>query len=264
MNVSISALVDDLDTSVTAIQGVITAYTLVMAAAMITGGKLGDLLGRRRALRIGLVVYACGSGLTAVAPNVDVLLLGWSVLEGLGAALIMPTVIALIAGNFTGRARAGAYGTIAAAAAVAIALGPDHRRLRDRLLQLAVGLRGGGRHRRRHPAGLADHPRRADRRAAAPGPRRRAPVRHGHGPARVRGAPVGELGLGAAPGCRRPRRDALAAWHLGGDLARRRRAAPAAGIRRLAAAPGRESGPRRSSTPRCSPTASSTWGCRCC
>ena len=124
MNVSISALVEDLDTTVTAIQGVITAYTLVMAAGMITGGKLGDLLGRRRALRIGLVVYACGSGLTALAPNVGVLLLGWSVLEGLGAVLIMPTVTVLIAGNFTGRARAGAFATIAAAAAVAIALGP--------------------------------------------------------------------------------------------------------------------------------------------
>jgi EmrB/QacA subfamily drug resistance transporter len=124
MNVSISALVEDLDTSVTAIQGVITAYTLVMAAAMITGGKLGDLLGRRRALRIGLVVYACGSGLTALAPDIVTLLIGWSVLEGLGAALIMPTVTALIAGNFTGRARAGAYSAIAAAAAVAVALGP--------------------------------------------------------------------------------------------------------------------------------------------
>ena len=124
MNVSIGSLVDDLDTTVTAIQGVITAYTLVMAAGMITGGKLGDLLGRRRALRIGLVVYAIGSGTTALAPNVGVLLLGWSVIEGLGACLIMPTVTALIAGNFTGRARAGAYGTIAAAAAVAIALGP--------------------------------------------------------------------------------------------------------------------------------------------
>jgi MFS family permease len=124
MNVSITALVDDLDTSVTAVQGVITAYTLVMAAAMITGGKLGDILGRRRALRIGLVVYACGSALTAVAPNVGVLLIGWSLLEGLGAALIMPTVVALIAGNFTGQRRAAAYGTIAAAAAVAVAAGP--------------------------------------------------------------------------------------------------------------------------------------------
>ena len=124
MNVSISALVDDLDTTVTAIQTVITAYTLIMAASMITGGKLGDLLGRRRALRIGLVVYAVGSGVTALSPNVFVLFVGWSVLEGLGAALIMPTVTALIAGTFTGGERARAYGTIAAAAAVAVAEAP--------------------------------------------------------------------------------------------------------------------------------------------
>ncbi len=124
MNVSIGALVDDLDTTVTAIQGVITAYTLVMAAGMITGAKIGDLIGRKRALRIGLVIYAIGSLVTALAPNVAVLLLGWSILEGLGAALIMPTVVALVAGNFIGGRRAFAYGVIAASAAVAIAAGP--------------------------------------------------------------------------------------------------------------------------------------------
>jgi EmrB/QacA subfamily drug resistance transporter len=124
MNVSISALVEDLDTTVTAVQAVITAYTLIMAATMITGGKVGDLLGRRRALRTGLLIYAAGSGLTALAPNVVVLFLGWSLLEGLGAALIMPTVTALVAGNFTGQQRARAYGVIAASAAVAIAAGP--------------------------------------------------------------------------------------------------------------------------------------------
>ena len=124
MNVSISALVADLDTTVTAIQAVITSYTLVMAASMITGGKLGDILGRRRALRTGLVVYAAGSGLTAISPNVVVLFLSWSVLEGLGAALIMPTVTALVAGNFSGQQRARAYGLIAASAAVAVAAGP--------------------------------------------------------------------------------------------------------------------------------------------
>jgi len=124
MNVSISALVADLDTTVIAIQAVITAYTLIMAASMITGGKLGDLLGRRRALRIGLVIYAAGSGLTALSPNVIVLFIGWSVLEGLGAALIMPTVTSLIAGNFTGKLRARAYGVIAASAAAAVAAGP--------------------------------------------------------------------------------------------------------------------------------------------
>jgi MFS family permease len=124
MNVSITALVDDLDTSVTAIQTVIAAYTLVMAASMITGGKVGDIIGRRRALRIGLVIYAVGSGLTAVSPNVVFLFVGWSVLEGLGGSLIMPTITSLIAGNFTGQLRARAYGVIAAAAAVAVAAGP--------------------------------------------------------------------------------------------------------------------------------------------
>ena len=124
MNVSITALVEDFETSVTSIQGVITTYTMVMAASMIAGAKLADIFGRRRALRIGLVVYGAGSALTAVSPSVVVLLIGWSVLEGLGAALIMPTITALVAGNFTGSRRAAAYGTIAAASAVAVAAGP--------------------------------------------------------------------------------------------------------------------------------------------
>ncbi len=128
MNVSISALVEDLDTTVTAIQAVITSYTLVMAASMITGGKLGDILGRRRALRIGLVVYAAGSGLTAISPNVVVLFLGWSVLEGLGAALIMPTVTALVAGNFTGSSGRGPT-----------ARSPPRRRLRSRPVRSSAG-----------------------------------------------------------------------------------------------------------------------------
>ena len=87
MNVSISQLVEDFDTTVTTIQSVITLYCLVMAMFMLTGGKIGDIIGRRRAFVIGLVVYGCGSALTAVAPTVAVLTLGWSVLEGLGAAL---------------------------------------------------------------------------------------------------------------------------------------------------------------------------------
>ncbi|HTE64788.1 MAG TPA: MFS transporter, partial [Candidatus Binatia bacterium] len=74
--------------------------------------------------RSPLVVHAAGSGLTALSPSVVVLFLGWSVLEGLGDALIMPTVTALVAGNFTGQQRARAYGLIAASAAVAVAAGP--------------------------------------------------------------------------------------------------------------------------------------------
>ena len=85
MNVSISQLVEDFDTDVTSIQAVITVYTLVMAAFMITGGKIGDRIGRRRAFGVGLVIYAAGSLLTAVAPTLLVLTLGWSIIEGLGA-----------------------------------------------------------------------------------------------------------------------------------------------------------------------------------
>jgi MFS family permease len=90
MNVSISQLVEDFDTDVTAIQAVITVYTLVMAAFMITGGKIGDRIGRRRAFGLGLMIYAVGSLLTAVAPTLLVLTLGWSIIEGLGAASSCP------------------------------------------------------------------------------------------------------------------------------------------------------------------------------
>jgi MFS family permease len=124
MNVSISQLVVDLDTDVTAIQAVITLYSLVMAMFMIAGGKIGDLIGRRPAFALGLVVYAVGSSITALAPNVIVLAIGWSILEGLGAALVMPALAALIAGNYEGRQRAVAYSVIGAVAGAGIAVGP--------------------------------------------------------------------------------------------------------------------------------------------
>lgn len=124
MNVSISQLVDDFDTEVTTIQGVITLYSLVMAALMITGGKLGDRWGRKRAFRIGLVIYACGSALTAASWTVGTLALGWSVLEGIGAALVMPALAALVAGNFQGKARAGAYAVLGGVGGAGIAVGP--------------------------------------------------------------------------------------------------------------------------------------------
>ncbi len=124
MNVSISQLVEDFDTEVTAIQATITLYTLVMAAFMITGGKLGDLFGRRRMFKIGLVVYGVGSAITAVAPVLWVLNLGWSIIEGLGAALVLPALAALVAGNYTGRDRAIAYGVIGGLAGAGIAVGP--------------------------------------------------------------------------------------------------------------------------------------------
>lgn len=124
MNVSISQLVDDFDTEVTAIQAVITLYALVMAAFMIIGGRLGDILGRRRVFLGGLVVYATGSALTAVAPTLWVLVLGWSVIEGLGAALVLPAMAALVAESYRGRDRAVAYGVVGGLAGAGIAVGP--------------------------------------------------------------------------------------------------------------------------------------------
>ena len=124
MNVSIATVATDVGTTVTGIQTAITFYTLVMASLMITGGKLGQILGRKRAFGIGCVIYGCGSLITSLAPNLAVLLLGWSVLEGAGAALIMPAVVALVASNFTRPQRPHAYGLVASAAAIAVAAGP--------------------------------------------------------------------------------------------------------------------------------------------
>jgi EmrB/QacA subfamily drug resistance transporter len=124
MNVSIATVADDLDTTVTGIQTAIVLYTLVMAMLMVTGGKIGSIIGRKRAFTIGLIIYCSGSLTTALSPNLAVLLFGWSLLEGIGAALIMPAIVALVAGNFPAEGRPRAYGLIGAAGAIAIAVGP--------------------------------------------------------------------------------------------------------------------------------------------
>jgi len=124
MNVSISQLVEDFDTTVTTIQSVIAFYALVMAGLMLIGAKLGDIYGRKRIFKIGLVVYATGSALTAAAWSVPSLTLGWSILEGVGAAMVMPSMVALVAGNFDGKDRAVAYGVLGGMAGVGIAVGP--------------------------------------------------------------------------------------------------------------------------------------------
>ncbi|HWQ01926.1 MAG TPA: MFS transporter [Gaiellaceae bacterium] len=124
MNVSIEEVAKDVGTTVTGIQTAITLYTLVMAALMITGAKIGAMIGRKRAFAIGCVIYACGSFTTAIAPNYPVLLFGWSFLEGVGACLILPAIVALVAGNFAAARRPAAYGLVAAAGAIAVAVGP--------------------------------------------------------------------------------------------------------------------------------------------
>jgi MFS family permease len=124
MNVSISQIVKDLDTTIQGVQLAITAYTLVMAALMLAGAKLGDILGRDRTFALGLAIYGLGSLTTALSPNLAVLLIGWSLIEGLGAALVVPAIVSLIAATYSGRQRATAFGIVGGVAGAAIAAGP--------------------------------------------------------------------------------------------------------------------------------------------
>jgi MFS family permease len=124
MNVSISQVVSDLDTTVPAVQLAITAYALVMAAFMLTGAKLGDMYGRRRIFSIGLGIYGAGSLITALSPSVGVLLFGWSFTEGIGACLVIPAIAALTAANYTGRERSLAFGLLGGIAGAGVAAGP--------------------------------------------------------------------------------------------------------------------------------------------
>lgn len=124
MNVSISQIVADLDTTIQGVQLAITMYTLVMAALMLAGAKLGDILGRDRTFAIGLAIYGLGSFTTAISPNLTVLLLGWSLVEGIGAAMVLPAIVSLIAATYSGPQRALAFGIVGGVAGAAIAAGP--------------------------------------------------------------------------------------------------------------------------------------------
>ena len=124
MNVSVSAVVEDLDTSINMVQLAITLYTLVMGSLMLLGGRLGDIFGRKKTFGIGLVIYGIGSMTTALSPNVGVLLVGWSFIEGAGAVLVIPAIVALAAANYQGRDRATAYGVLGGVTAAGAAAGP--------------------------------------------------------------------------------------------------------------------------------------------
>ena len=124
MNVSITQVAADLNTTVVGLQTAITMYTLVMAAFMLLGGKLGDRWGAKRAFIIGLLVYGTGSLITALSPSLGVLLVGWSFIEGFGAILVIPAIAALTASTYTGRQRALAYGILGGVSGASAALGP--------------------------------------------------------------------------------------------------------------------------------------------
>src|SRR6476620_2939985 len=111
MNVMINDISTDLDTTVQGVQVAITIFLLVMAALMIPGGKLTDKFGRKRCFTVGLAVYGVGALLSAFSPGLGVLILGNSILEGVGTALLIPPVYILTTLLFTeGTARARAFG----------------------------------------------------------------------------------------------------------------------------------------------------------
>jgi MFS family permease len=124
MNVSISNLVVDLNTTVSGVQAAISIYALVMAAFMLIGGKLADIFGPKRIFVTGLIVYSIGTTIASFSTSLGMLIIGWSILEGLGAALMIPNIQVLLRGKYDGADRAFSYGIISSVAAVGAALGP--------------------------------------------------------------------------------------------------------------------------------------------
>ncbi len=124
MNVSISAVVHDLNTTVSGVQSAIALEALVSAAFILIGSKIGDLFGRKRAYILGLLGYAIGAAAMTLAQSVTAVIIFWAIIGGLGASLLLPSMQSLIHGNFEGKARQKAYAQVGASAAIATAVGP--------------------------------------------------------------------------------------------------------------------------------------------
>ena len=124
MNVSIAKVVEDLDTTVSGVQGAIALEALVSAAFILIGSKVGDLIGRKRAFVLGLLGYALGALAMALSQGLTAIIVFWAIIGGLGASLLLPAMQSLIHGNFHGAAQKKAYALVGAAAAIAAAVGP--------------------------------------------------------------------------------------------------------------------------------------------
>ena len=124
MNVSISSVVEDLDTTVSDVQAAIALEALVSAAFILISSKVGDLIGRKRAYVLGLLAYAIGALAMTLAQSVTAIIIFWAIIGGLGASLLLPAMQSLIHGNFEGAARTKTYALVGAAAAIAAGVGP--------------------------------------------------------------------------------------------------------------------------------------------
>lgn len=123
LNVSLSTLIRELHTNLQSLQWVISAYSLTLAALTVTGGRMGDLFGKRRMFRLGALLFAIGSFQASISNSVPVLLIGESLIEGIGAALMMPATASLLVSRYRGHDRAVAFGIWGGVAAVAGAVG---------------------------------------------------------------------------------------------------------------------------------------------
>lgn len=124
LNVSLKVIAEDLDTNLQGLQWVITGYALTLAAFTITGGRLGDLFGRKKMFIIGAIIFATGSFITSISTSIGTMLVGESLIEGIGAALMMPATASLLIANYKGRDRAIAFGIWGGIAGAASAIGP--------------------------------------------------------------------------------------------------------------------------------------------
>jgi len=124
LNVSLSTIIREFHTNIQSIQWVITAYSLVLAAFTITGGRIGDLFGRKRMFMLGAVIFAVGSLVASFSHSVGMLLIGESIIEGVGAALMMPATASLLVANFHGKERGIAFGVWGGIAGASSAVGP--------------------------------------------------------------------------------------------------------------------------------------------
>ncbi len=149
MNVAINNIAQDLNTNVQGVQTTITFFTLTMAALMIPGSKLTDIWGRKFCFELGLMVYGLGALIAALAPGLGVLIFGYSLLEGVGSALMIPPIYILVTVLYTDLpSRAKAFGIVSAAAGIGSATGPLIGGLitsRDQLARLLYPP-GAGRH----------------------------------------------------------------------------------------------------------------------
>ena len=124
LNVSLTTLVRELHTTLQSLQWVISAYSLTLAALTVTGGRIGDLFGRRKMFCLGAIIFAAGSFIASISRNLPTLLIGESIIEGIGAALMMPATASLLVAKYRGHDRSIAFGIWGAVAAAASAVGP--------------------------------------------------------------------------------------------------------------------------------------------